>query len=247
MEERSAEPGLIINSPNNDKVKLVRALQRRRIRHKERQFIVEGVRVFEDAIGAGHVPAFVFLGPKWEEHERITSLAAQVLEMTSEVYPVGHGLMKSLSDTVTPQGILAVFSFVDLPALQQDFLLILDGVQDPGNIGTLLRSAEAAGGRPGDHGTRYRRCLQPQGRASRGGSALSTPGSGAEVARNRPSGQGQAGTSRGDGSAWHLLRCGLVPSGGVDCQQRRNRCQRRSPRAGLRANLHSDERAVPNH
>ena len=126
-------------------MKLVRALQRRRIRHKERQFIVEGVRVFEDAIGAGHVPAFVFLGPKWEEHERIASLAAQVLEMTAEVYPVGHGLMKSLSDTVTPQGILAVFSFVDLPALRQDFLLILDGIQDPGNFGTLLRSAEAAG------------------------------------------------------------------------------------------------------
>lgn len=145
MGEWLPEPGPIINSPANDKVKLVRALQRRRVRHKERQFIVEGVRVFEDAIEAGYVPAFVFLGPKWEENERVAMLASRVLTMTAEVYPVGHSLMKTLSDTVAPQSILAVFSFVDLSPLRQDWRLILDGIQDPGNFGTLLRSAEAAG------------------------------------------------------------------------------------------------------
>jgi len=134
-----------INSPANAKVKYVRTLQRRRVRHKEKRFIVEGIRVLEDALRAGYVPDLVLLGPEWEENRRVVELLWKILAVTSEVYPVGRNVMKVLSDTVTPQGVLTVFPFVSLVPRARDLLLILDGIRDPGNFGTLLRSAEAAG------------------------------------------------------------------------------------------------------
>jgi len=59
---------------------------------------------------------------------------------------VSENLMKSLSETETPQGLLAVVALKQLPvANYPDFLLIPDQIRDPGNLGTLLRSAAAAG------------------------------------------------------------------------------------------------------
>ena len=145
MDGQVFDLGPTINSPANDKVKYVRTLLRRRVRHKERRFIVEGIRVLEDALRAGQIPALVILGPEWEENHRVVGLLLKILAVTSEVYPVGRNVIKMLSDTVTPQGVLAVFPFVNLVPRARDLLLILDGIQDPGNFGTLLRSAEAAG------------------------------------------------------------------------------------------------------
>jgi len=145
MGEQTLDLGPAINSPNNDKVRFVKALQRRKVRHKERKFVVEGVRLVEDALGAGCVPAFVFWRPEQESSQRAEALLQRILTVTTEVYAVGPHIIKLLSDTVTPQGILAVFPFVELIPPRRDLLLILDGIQDPGNFGALLRSAEAAG------------------------------------------------------------------------------------------------------
>lgn len=145
MDEQTFGLGPAINSPNNDKVRFVKALQRRKVRYKERKFLVEGVRLVEDALRAGCVPALVFWGTEQESNRRAEALLRQLLAVTGEVYAAGPHIIKLLSDTVTPQGVLAVFSFVELVPDRRDLLLILDGIQDPGNFGTLLRSAEAAG------------------------------------------------------------------------------------------------------
>jgi len=137
--------GPAINSPHNDKVRLAKSLQRRKTRYKEKKFVVEGVRLIEDALKAGYAPAFVFWNSEQEPNRRAQSLLQQLVSITTEVYAVGPHIFKLLSDTVTPQGILAVFPSVERAPTRRELVLILDGIQDPGNFGALLRSADAAG------------------------------------------------------------------------------------------------------
>jgi TrmH family RNA methyltransferase len=80
-----------------------------------------------------------------EETARGAALLRALRAVTSEIYPVSESVMKAVSDTVTSQGVLAVLPFPTLTPRGSGLLLVIDGVQDPGNLGTLLRSAEAAG------------------------------------------------------------------------------------------------------
>ncbi len=117
-------------------------------RPKERReagaFVVEGVRLVEEAVNSNWGFRFALYDETLSERgtlnvERLTSLGVE-----TEV--ISTGLMKSLSDTETSQGILAVLDLAQLPIPNYPtFLLIPDQIRDPGNLGTLLRSADAAG------------------------------------------------------------------------------------------------------
>ncbi len=134
----------MITSSSNPKVKLVRALARRRERYATRQFILEGVRLIEEAVSASITPMLVLHTSQVADDAR--SLLERLRTLTSHVYAVSDAVMKEISNTETPQGILAVVPFIELPMLAQpQFVLILDAVRDPGNVGTILRSARAAG------------------------------------------------------------------------------------------------------
>ncbi len=146
-------PKHMITSLSNGKVKMARSLARRRARYAARQFVVEGVRSIEEAEGAGVVPAkgagkpaLVFFTASLEEDPRAHALLERLRARTPDVLEVSDAIMKELSNTETPSGILAVLPFVELalPPIPQ-FVLALDGVRDPGNAGTILRSAWAAG------------------------------------------------------------------------------------------------------
>ncbi len=133
----------MITSPQNPKLKLVRALQSRaKSRRKENAFIVEGVRLFEEAVAAKWSIRFVLYDRSLSERgmELLNSLENVDIE---EVDPP---LLKSISDTETSQGILAVLDYAPLPIPDSpNFLLIPDQIRDPGNLGTLIRTAAAAG------------------------------------------------------------------------------------------------------
>lgn len=139
--------GGVITSPQNPKIKLFRALLgRSKERREAGAFAAEGVRLAEEAFRAGWRFRFALYDETLSERGRalIEALAARGVEV-EEIAP---GLTKSLSDTETPQGILAVLEFRPLPIPQlpgADFILIPDQIRDPGNLGTLLRSAAAAG------------------------------------------------------------------------------------------------------
>lgn len=136
----------MVTSPSNPKIKFVRSLSRRRAREEAKQFIVEGVRLIEEALGAGIIPALVFYTPRAEDDPRVDALLMRLRSATHEILEVGDAVMQSMSRTETPQGILAVVPFVSLPMpAQPQFVLILDAVRDPGNVGAILRSARAAG------------------------------------------------------------------------------------------------------
>lgn len=135
----------MITSPQNPKLKLVRALMgRAKERREANAFVVEGVRLVEDAANSKWGFRFVLYDETLSERgkSQVESLRSRGVEV-DEIPP---SLMKSLSETETPQGILAVLEFTQLPITNSpNFLLIPDRIRDPGNLGTLLRSAAASG------------------------------------------------------------------------------------------------------
>jgi TrmH family RNA methyltransferase len=127
-------------------VKYVRALYRRRVRHRERHFVIEGLRLVEEALKAGVVPVLAFFTPDLSGSQRGRKLLAVTEDLPGECFVVTDKVMRALSDTVSPQGILAVVPFIELPLPENPWLvLVVDRVRNPGNLGTILRSAEAAG------------------------------------------------------------------------------------------------------
>jgi len=135
----------VITSSQNSKIKLVRALLgRAKERREANAFVVEGVRLIGEAVNSNWEFRFVLYDETLSERgkSQVESLKSRGVD----VEMISESLMKSLSETETPQGILAVLEFKQLPLTNSlDFVLIPDQIRDPGNLGTLLRSAAATG------------------------------------------------------------------------------------------------------
>jgi TrmH family RNA methyltransferase len=135
-----------ITSQTNDRVKYVRALLRRRTRQQEGRFVVEGSRLVEEAVRTGVRPALTFYTQAWSEVPANQTLLQALSAQSDGIWMVTEAVMNACADTVTPQGVLAVVPIPHLPARRQNgLLLVLDQVRDPGNLGTILRAAEASG------------------------------------------------------------------------------------------------------
>jgi RNA methyltransferase, TrmH family len=140
----------MITSTSNEKIKLVRALQdKRRIREAEQLFVIEGVRLVEEALRA---QAPIKLALHTDDLDlRGQAALTQLTRLGVPIETVTPKVMAAASDTETPQGLLAITalppSFVTRsgPPSFLSFALILDGLSDPGNLGTILRTADAAG------------------------------------------------------------------------------------------------------
>ena len=117
---------------------------RARERREANAFVIEGVRLVEEAVNAGWKFQFVLYSDGLSE--RGGNLLNRLKANQIEVDEVAGDLLQKLSDTETPQGILAVLDFTQLPITNNlNFVLIPDQIRDPGNLGTLLRSAAATG------------------------------------------------------------------------------------------------------
>lgn len=135
----------MITSTQNAKIKWVRLLQSQaRARKDAAVFIVEGVRLSEEALAAGWQAELVLFTAGLTE--RGQAVVNEFANRGSQVEEVSEAVMKTASDTQTPQGILVVIrqSAQPMPT-PLDFALIADEVRDPGNLGSILRSAAAAG------------------------------------------------------------------------------------------------------
>jgi TrmH family RNA methyltransferase len=136
----------MITSASNQRIKDARKLSTRKMRYATSQVLVEGVRLLGDAWHSGVRPIHVFYAP-----DRLTSTEGKALltELEAagcECIPCTEAVFASLAETSTPQGIAAVLPLPQLawPA-NPSLLLVMDAVGDPGNAGTLIRSAEASG------------------------------------------------------------------------------------------------------
>jgi TrmH family RNA methyltransferase len=137
--------GRMITSAHNPKLQLVRTLAgRARERREAALFLAEGIRLIEEALAANWPIEFVLHTA--ELSQRGHQLLEAVQERGIEAYEVEGRLLGSISDTETSQGILAVLRLNPLPLpFAPDFVLIADSIRDPGNLGTLVRTADAAG------------------------------------------------------------------------------------------------------
>lgn len=130
----------IITSTRNQTVKLARSLAEKKFREQHGLFLVEGGNIVKDIPAETEVEFFLVSESRAEER------AAALALTRAKVYYVTDDVMKSLSDTVTPYGIAAAVKIPErrfcLPAGNA---VLLDGVSDPGNLGTIIRTAAAAG------------------------------------------------------------------------------------------------------
>ncbi len=136
----------MITSPQNPKLKLVRALMNRpKARREQKAFVAEGIRLVEEALHAGWPFHYVLVKP--QPSARCQTLVERLVEQGIDTDVVAETLLDAISDTETSQGILAVLSLPEqkLPESKPDFVIIADRIRDPGNLGTLLRTAAAAG------------------------------------------------------------------------------------------------------
>ncbi len=138
------EKGLI-TSVHNPRIKWVHELQSRsKVRKEENVFVAEGVRLCEETLQAGWTAQLVFHTEDLNLRGQAVVESFQSLGVSIEV--VAPHVMHAISDTETPQGILAVLERRVLPLPDfLNFVLIADGVRDPGNLGTILRTTRAAG------------------------------------------------------------------------------------------------------
>ena len=134
----------MITSISNQKVKNVIALREHsKIRKKDKAFIAEGLRMFNETPDESIRNLYVT-----ESFYKTSGLKSRIDSLNYEL--VSDEVFRKLSDTVTPQGVLMVvdtpeYSLGEIIAEDDAFLLVLEDIQDPGNLGTMLRTAEAAG------------------------------------------------------------------------------------------------------
>jgi TrmH family RNA methyltransferase len=135
----------MITSTSNQWVKWVRNLQtNRRERWRKKQFVLEGVRLAQEAINAGIKTELVLHTDKLTTRGR--GQVNQLARLGAQVRLVSTSVMAACSDTESPPGILMVVPFQEWSIPQpMTNALILDRIADPGNLGTMLRTAWAAG------------------------------------------------------------------------------------------------------
>lgn len=135
----------MITSTKNPKIQQVRSLLARSSERKEQKaFVAEGVRLVEEALQSAWPVRQVFISPDISGRGR--KVAAAYAALGAEVEEVSPEVMQAATGTETSQGLLAILEEYELPLPPvPDFLLLADGIRDPGNLGTLLRSAAAAG------------------------------------------------------------------------------------------------------
>lgn len=131
---------------------LIRDLHRRRGRERRGLTLAEGVRLVEEAVATGVSCKSVVAAPALETTERGRALKAAVVARGIPVEEVTDQELTELATTEHPQGVLAViaprtWTLADLSIDRRAVLVVLDAVQDPGNVGTILRTALAFGAR----------------------------------------------------------------------------------------------------
>lgn len=136
---------MIIESSQNSLIKKLISLKQKKARQKYSLFLVEGIKFINEIPDDWNVEQYVVS----ESFEKKYFDKIKQLKSKSKVYTVTDSVFKSISDTDTPQGIIATciqknFNISDV-ICDNTFLIIADNLQDPGNLGTIIRTADAAG------------------------------------------------------------------------------------------------------
>jgi len=137
----------MISSSSNGQIKnLIQLLKKSKARMEQNAFVIEGIKMFEESVTFGKlIKAYVsksfYEGKELEDPSYFKEIPYEIVE---------DSILKEASDTLTPQGIMAMvkkpeYNLEDVLGVPNANLLILEDIRDPGNLGTIMRTAEGAG------------------------------------------------------------------------------------------------------
>lgn len=140
----------VITSLSNDTVKRVRALHMRKERDETGLFVAEGLKNVIEGIDTGHAPKILMHGPDAVSHPMMQKAVQATLAAGGEVIEVTHDILAKVSRRENPQAVVGVFpqAFVGLTDVTPgpaQCVVALHRVRDPGNLGTIVRTADSAG------------------------------------------------------------------------------------------------------
>ncbi|MGG7176234.1 TrmH family RNA methyltransferase [Clostridium paraputrificum] len=135
---------VFIESKDNSLYKETKKLKDRKGRNKSSKYIIEGFRLIEEAFKASLPIEYIFLSE--DNQEKLDEYLGEYIDNETKLYGLKENLLKELCSTEKPQGIVAVVGMKKLDSeLEGSFYLLCDKLQDPGNLGTIIRTAHAAG------------------------------------------------------------------------------------------------------
>ena len=140
----------LVTSLTNPTVKSVRGLHLRKEREQSGLFVAEGLKIVTEAVELGHAPRILMYGKDAEGHPLLKRAIQATLAARGEVIEVTQDILAKVSRRDNPQAVVAVFAQVFTPLTTLDpaaatCFVALHRVRDPGNLGTIVRTADAAG------------------------------------------------------------------------------------------------------
>lgn len=139
-----------ITSPDNVQIKNAASLKQKKFRDKTNLFLIEGIRLIETALASNAQINECFYLPAVLENERGAALINNLAQTKCFLHEVTPAVFNKLADTDTPQGIIACVyktnqTLANLTIKENSTFIVLDQLQDPGNTGTIIRTADASG------------------------------------------------------------------------------------------------------
>jgi TrmH family RNA methyltransferase len=140
----------VVTSTRNRRIVEARKLNQRKHRERQKRFLVEGLQILHMALDAGGHPLEVFYCPDLFTGTEAPTLLERFRQTEAELVAVSEHVLQALSERDAPQGIAATLPLFEttLDQLQltgDKLVIVLDRLQDPGNAGTLIRTADAVG------------------------------------------------------------------------------------------------------
>lgn len=151
----------VITSKDNEFIKSIRKLKEKKYRDTQNEYIVEGIKLIEEAIEENVKIKKIVICEECLKDNCIEQKLLYKLAKFDCIY-VSSKIFGLLTDVVNPQGILAVIekeNSEDNIKYTEDIIIVLDGIQDPGNLGTILRTVDSVRIKPDSFIKDKRRCI----------------------------------------------------------------------------------------
>ena len=137
----------VITSKDNEVIKNIKKLKEKKYRDERKEFIVEGIKLIQEAMNENAKIKMIVVCEECLKDETIEQKLLYQIAKYNCIY-VTPQVFSSITDVKNPQGMLAVIEIEnteDIIKFDEDMIFILDGIQDPGNLGTILRTLDSAG------------------------------------------------------------------------------------------------------
>jgi len=139
-----------ITSNSSKMCKHVKALHLKNYRDKKKEYVIEGFRLVKDALESNAPVKSIMVSDSFVSNAISEEILKEISGRNISIYKVSDNILKDISDTETPQGIVGVVAapqqtIKDIHICGDSLFVLCDCVQDPGNLGTIIRTADAAG------------------------------------------------------------------------------------------------------